>query len=38
MPKQACEYFLEKNDFEDKRLTKNYIGPRTDLHPSLVYS
>jgi hypothetical protein len=27
IPKQACEYFLEKSVFEDKKLTGNYIGP-----------
>jgi hypothetical protein len=38
LPKQVCEYFLEKNDFEGKKLTRKYIGPGTDLNPGLFHS
>jgi hypothetical protein len=38
IPKQACEYFLEKYDFEDKNLARNSCSPRTDLNPGLFHS
>lgn len=38
IPKQACEYFLEKYDFEDKNLVRKYFCPRTDLNPGLFHS